>query len=323
MTLVTGGTGFIGRQLVEALVQRGERVRVLGRRPVVRWRGNKAVEHVRADIAEPGVIERAAEGVERVFHLAAATSGDGATYERVTVEGSRRLLNAVRSNGGGRVIFVSSLSVYDGGQMRDGAVIDEDFPLERSLLARGLYARTKTQADLVAQAFLTDKAVRITIVRPGLVYGVGTRNPLNGVAIPIKGRIWISLGIRRKELPLIYIRDLIDALLKLSSSPDGAEQVYNLVGTDCPRGHEYIECYRKLSNDRRPFIDVPVRRLLPVAAVADAVLKALGRPSAMHLVARRISRNVHYSGDKVGQHLGVRPRMGYREGLQEICAQFA
>jgi 2-alkyl-3-oxoalkanoate reductase len=317
--LVTGGTGFVGRWLVEALARGGERVRVLGRRPVVRWRGNTAIEQFRADVAEAGVIERAVEGVERVFHLATATSGDGNVYERVTVEGAKRLLNAVRAGGGGRVIFVSSLSVYDGAQMRDGAVIDENFPLERSPEARGPYARTKTEADLAAQAFLTDKTVRLTIVRPGLVYGPGTRNPLNGVAISLKGRAWVTLGIRRKELALIYIRDLIDALLEIEKLPNAVGQTYNLVGTKCPKGFEYIKCYRELTGDRRPFIDVPVRRLLPFATAADGVLRAMGRASTMRLKANRISRDVHYCAEKVRRHLGINPRTAYRDGLREAC----
>jgi nucleoside-diphosphate-sugar epimerase len=73
IALVTGGTGFIGRALVDALVENGYLVRVIGRRPVVRWRGNPAVEHVRADIADPGVIEAALENSAEVYHLAAAT----------------------------------------------------------------------------------------------------------------------------------------------------------------------------------------------------------------------------------------------------------
>ena len=319
-SLVTGGTGFIGRQLVEALVQRGEFVRVLGRRPVVRWRGNEAIEHVRADIAEPGVIERAVEGVERVFHLAAATSGDSAAYERVTVEGSERLLQAVRSRGRVRIVFVSSLSVYDGAQMQDGLVIDENFPLERCPQKRSPYARSKTRADIAAQIFLNDGGVRLTIVRPGLVYGA--RNPLNGLAIPFNDRIWVTLGIRCKELPLIYIRDLVSALLDIEGSRDGVGQIYNLVGPDCPKGYEYIKCYRELSGDRRPVVDVPVRHLLPFAAAADAILNMLGATSAIYMGTKRISRDVRYSGDKVRRHLGVHPRTGYRDGLRETCELF-
>jgi 2-alkyl-3-oxoalkanoate reductase len=321
-SLVTGGTGFIGRQLVEVLVQRGELVRVLGRRPVVRWRGNKAIEHVRADIAEPGVIERAVAGVERIFHLAAATSGDSEAYERVTLEGSKRLLQAARSEGMVRVVFVSSLSVYDGAQMQDGLVLDENFPLERCPQMRGPYARSKTKADLAAQTFLTDRSLRLTIVRPGLVYGPGLRNPLNGVAIPFRDRIWVTLGIRRKELPLIYIRDLISALLDIEESCDGVGQIYNLIGTGSPKGYEYIKCYRELSGDRRPFVDVPIRHILPLAAAADAILSVLGRTSGMYIGAKRISRDVHYSADKVRRHLGVHPCTGYQDGLRETCELF-
>jgi nucleoside-diphosphate-sugar epimerase len=137
LSLVTGGTGFIGRYLVEALFAQGDRVRVLGRRAVVQWRSNPHIDHVRADIAEAGVLERVLEGVDRVFHLAAATGGSADDYWKVTVRASERLLEALARTSGRRLIFVSSLSVYDGGKMVDGTVVDEKCPIESYPQLRG------------------------------------------------------------------------------------------------------------------------------------------------------------------------------------------
>src|SRR5215471_19296451 len=137
--LVTGGTGFLGRPLVEYLWQQGQRVRVLGRRPVVHWRHNPHVEHIRADIAEPGVIESALEGITHIYHLAAATQGEWATYQAVTVDATAWLLERLVAQGGGRMVFVSSLVNYDGHTMQDGSVVDESFPCEQNPQGRASY----------------------------------------------------------------------------------------------------------------------------------------------------------------------------------------
>jgi len=86
--LVTGGTGFFGRRLVEYLVEQGERVRVLGRRPMPCWQDNGLIEHVRGDISDSRVIKDALAGVEVVYHLAATTQGDWATHNAVTCDRS-------------------------------------------------------------------------------------------------------------------------------------------------------------------------------------------------------------------------------------------
>jgi len=321
--LITGGTGFIGRKLVEALVKRNEYVRVLGRRPVVRWRGNDAIEHVRADITEPNVIEAAVDGVRCVFHLLAATSGDRNNYHRVTVEGSQRLLSAVRARGGGRVIFVSSLSVYDSRAMFNGVLVDENFPLDTNGAARGPYAYSKTKADLAAQQYLDDPLVKLTIVRPGVVYGERMKNPLNGAAISLRNRFWVSLGSRRRVLPLIFLRDLVNALLLVADDDASIGQIYNLIGAECPSGDEYISCYKKVSRDRRPHLNFPLRTFLPVFWTFDKLLYMAGRPSAFVSMANRLSQRVRYSAEKAQRELGVHAATKYDEGLREIWRQGA
>ncbi len=160
IALVTGGTGFIGRSLVE---QRSSRaVTSCGSLDAAQWSDGEAtpISNTCARIfpgtrrvLEAGRSKNAAE----IFHLAAATSGTAEYYHRVSVESTERLLELVAVRGG-RVVLVSfPASVYDGGSMSDGSVINEEFPLEQEIaLSRAdSYARAKDRrSELRAHDFL-------------------------------------------------------------------------------------------------------------------------------------------------------------------------
>jgi len=318
LALVTGGTGFIGRSLVDGLLTRGYRVRVIGRRPVVKWRANPEVEHHRADISEPGVLEAAVKEVHDVYHLAAATSGTPDYYQSVTVEGSERLLAAVATSGGGRVIFVSSASVYDAGSMTRGGTVDEAFPMERNPGARGLYARTKTQAELRAHPFLNHPTVKLTIVRPGLVYGPRGENVLNGAALSLRNWLLITTGTPEKLLPLIYIDDLVDILIRIAGSEIAIGRIYNLAHPKMPTTEQFLETYREISGDRRPVFDIPLPKLLSIFGLLDKLSGALGRKSNYAYTAARLANSPIFSADKMRRELECEPSVGYREGLAKV-----
>jgi 2-alkyl-3-oxoalkanoate reductase len=320
LALVTGGTGFVGRSLVDGLLARGYRVRAIGRRPVVRWRVTAEVEHIRADICDPGVLEAAVKDVDEVYHLAAATDGDPDYYQRVTVEAGERLLTLVAANGGGRVIFVSSASVYDAGSMTGEATIDEDFRLEHDPDARGLYARTKTESELRARAFLNHRTVKLTIVRPGLVYGPRSRNVLNGVAFSLRNKLLITTGTPRKQLPVIYIDDLVDILMQIASSEIAIGRIYNVAHPEMPTTAQFLKTYRELSGDRRPVVDIPLPRLLPIFSLLDRLSRVLGRKSNYAYTAARLASSPDFSTDRMRGELHFEPAIGYRDGLAKVCA---
>ena len=315
--LVTGGTGFIGRSLVDALLARGYFVKVIGRRPVIGWRARSDVEHLRADISEPGVLEAAVQNADQIFHLAAATSGTPEFYQRVTIESTERLLELVAGRGA-RVVFVSSASVYDAGSMKDASVIDEDFPLERNTQLRGLYARAKTESELGAQEFLSHPRVKLTVVRPGLVYGPRSDNVLNGAALSVRRRILITTGTPAKLLPLIYVDDLVDGLIRIAESEAAIGRVYNIAHPQMPTTEQFLRTYRELSGDRRPMIDIPLPKLLPVFSALDKLSASLGRQPKYRYSAGRLVSGSTFSSDRIRREMGFEPRVGFREGLEKV-----
>src|SRR5437868_245817 len=126
---VTGATGHVGGNLVRALVERGHQVRALVREEHRTLEGVE-VERVRGDVGDPESLERAFDGVERVFHLAARISiapGDEDEVQRVNVVGVRNVVAACLKVGVKRLLHMSSIHAMSAQPL--GETIDESRPL--------------------------------------------------------------------------------------------------------------------------------------------------------------------------------------------------
>src|SRR5262249_17820356 len=112
-TLVTGGTGLIGRALVDRLLQDGRRVRLLVRRVPAdaAFVENPDIELIVGDLGDGDAVDRAVSGASSIFHLGAAMGGGAEEFDRGTVLGTRNVVRAALCHGAGKVIHISSLSV--------------------------------------------------------------------------------------------------------------------------------------------------------------------------------------------------------------------
>jgi UDP-glucose 4-epimerase len=150
--LVTGGAGFIGSHLVDALVAAGHRVRVLddlstGSRENV----NADAELVTESVADPDVVARAVAGTELVFHVGALGAvsrsvADPLATDRVNVHGTVAVLSKAAEAGVRRVVFASSSSVYGGAEV---IPTPEDTPLR----PKSPYAVSKLAAEWYVRSF--------------------------------------------------------------------------------------------------------------------------------------------------------------------------
>ena len=175
--LVTGGAGFIGSHVARALLARGEEVRVLHLPGdnLINLRGLD-VERVEGDVRDKAGVQRAVEGCDAVFHLAAIYAlwlPRPALMEEVNIDGTRNVLQAAMDEGVRRVVYTSSIAVY-GGQ---GPFTDATEQSPFRLGATGeRYARSKHEAHKVALSFV-DRGLDLTICAPCGPIGPGDYGP--------------------------------------------------------------------------------------------------------------------------------------------------
>jgi len=240
--LVTGGAGFIGSHLVEALTSQGRRVRVLdnfdtGQRANLAGFA-PAPEVIEGEISDCEIVNRAVAGVEVVFHLAALASvqksiEDPSSTHRVCDTGTLNILDAARRQSVRRVVYAASASAYG---VPSGPVQTEDEPL-RPLSP---YAAAKLAGELYCQSFTTSFGLETVRLRFFNIFGPRQRpdSPYSGVialftAALTAGRAPTIFGDGLQTRDFTYVADVVQALQKAALVPGVAGRVYN-VGTGRP-----------------------------------------------------------------------------------------
>jgi UDP-glucose 4-epimerase len=236
LLLVTGGAGFIGSHLVEALAAGGRRVRVLdnlstGRRENL----GPAVEVVEGDVSDPAAVVAAVKGAEVVFHLAARASvqhsiDDPLASHRITATGTVTVLDAARRAGVRRVVYAGSASAYG---VPAGDVQTEADPLR----ALSPYAAAKLAGEFYCQAFAAAYGLETVVLRFFNIFGPRQRadSPYSGVialfadAMP-QGKTPRVNGDGLQTRDFTYVGDVVQALTKAAEAPGIAGRTYN-VGT--------------------------------------------------------------------------------------------
>ncbi len=270
---VTGGTGFLGAALVKDLLAKGVSVRVLAR-PSRRADAleSQGAQVIRGEVGDRDCIARAVEGAEVVYHLAAKvdTPGSKADFLQTNVAGTERVLTASLQQGVGRVVYASSLAVY--GPVASGVRIDENTPCDESPQLRDFYAESKIAADQLAASFARETGLPITIVRPGIVYGLGRPLPVALLGFTL-GKTNFVFGKSNHHIPLNYIENLVDALQAAGRSGGAQLQQFNVVDDDELTLAKYHEAKTAVDKTVTHFFPGwPVRLAGPFAEVAVRAL---------------------------------------------------
>jgi len=323
--LVTGSNGFLGATLVRRLCERGETdIRCLHRpgsnlRRLVALQAEHPgvqLDHCVGNLTSPEDCARAIDGVDLVYHGAAALTGAAAEMFLNTVVASRNLLEAVRrSPRPPRLVQVSSFGVYGMAGVEEGSMVTEDTPLEPHPERRDLYSQAKLRQEQLFWEYRERHQLPIAVVRPGVVYGPSGPAMSNRVGLRLFG-LFLHLG-RRNLLPLTYVENCADALIDVARSPRSMGQVYNVVDDDLPTARAYLDAYRR-EVERLRVISLPLfATLLLSRLVAWYHAHSRGQLPAIFTPYKTNSmwRSFRYDNSRL-KLLGWHPRVPTAEGMR-------
>ena len=208
-TLVTGGTGFLGRRLVERLLAQGRRVAVLGRTPAPDLEA-RGVRFIRASLDDPAAVTAACENIDTIFHVAAKVGvwGRYDDFFRINVLGTRALLDGARRHSVRNFVHTSTPSVVYNG--RDLANADESLPLTTTCPSP--YPLTKAIAEREVLAANSEK-LRTVALRPHLIWGVGDPHLVPRILERARaGRLRI-VGQGTNRVDMVHVENAVDAHL--------------------------------------------------------------------------------------------------------------
>jgi dihydroflavonol-4-reductase len=321
VTVVTGGTGFVGAAVVRRLVSAGHRVRVLAR-PANSRRllAGLPVEIVDGDLADAASLERCLQGCRLLFHVAAMYTlwaRDRRLFYEVNVEGTRRLLRGAAEAGVGRVVYTSTVGAL--GIPKDGRPGTEETPVGLADMV-GDYKRSKFLAEEVARDFAR-QGLPVVIVNPSTPVGPGDIKPTpTGQMIVdfLRGKMWAYLDT---GLNLVDVGDVAAGHL-LAAERGRIGERYILGGRDLTL-REIFEILGRIAGMRPPRLKIPAAAVLPLARLSEWIADhCTGRPPVVAVDAVRMARKrMFFDPGKAVRDLGM-PQSSVEDALAGAVSWF-
>lgn len=316
--LVTGATGFTGGHLARHLAQRGDEVRALVRRipPVVdaeagldRWM--PPIAYVAGDLRDSASVQRAAAGVDVVYHIAAIYRQAGlkdAEYRAVNAEAVRTVIEAAGRGGARRVVHCSTVGVH-------GDIEHPPAGEEAPLKPGDVYQQTKLEGEEIARDASRDTGVEVVIARPTGIYGPGDRRLLKlfrGVA----RQRFVILGDGRIFYHLTYIDDLVEGFRLCGEVPQAAGRTYILAGGEVTTLNDLVRIAADEAGVPPPTLHLPVWPFWLAGAACEAICGPLGMEPPIY--RRRVdffTKSRAFDISRARAELGYAPRVSLREGI--------
>jgi predicted dehydrogenase/nucleoside-diphosphate-sugar epimerase len=253
--VVLGGTGFIGKRVVEGLLERHMPVTVIVRRAhslpvkILEAAREGRVRLVRGSLEDADALRRAVEGSSCVIQIA---TGNGSTWEvveRAMVGGSVAIAQACIDHKVKRFIYVSSIAALYLGADAGAPMFDDSLPCDPKPEARSLYARGKIAAEAALTQLQRERGLPLVILRPGVVLGDGTAIQHSGLGLWARDNHCVGWGIGDTPLPLVLVDDVADALVRMAAYPkdDLHGKTLNLAANTGLSAQEVVQELRRLS----------------------------------------------------------------------------
>ena len=313
MYFVTGGTGFLGGQLCDALLARGDSVAMLVR-PSSRLAGNSILNKslsgvIIGDILDRDSLMAGMEGAEFCFHLAAmakvwASRKDD--FYRVNVEGTKNVLEAAVASGIQKLVFVSTAGIY--GPSQNGAdVIDESGKFERRQKTH--YECSKYEAELLVKEFAAAGKLDATIVNPTRIFGPGAlsdSNVVTTVLVRILQRQTQFLPSSNAVGNYVFVGDVVRGMLAAMASGQPGRNY--ILGGENTSWNELVQLMHDVTQQPNRVRLIPAALVNLIALLSELRAKILRWPPKITTAfVRKYKASYYLTSERAKVELGYSP----------------
>ena len=308
--LITGGSGFIGTNLVSDLLKQGHKVLIYDKQQSETYPDLCRV----ADVRDKETLSSSMEGVEVVYHLAAEHRDDvspASLYYEVNVNGAHNLVYAMGKNGVDRLIFTSTVALYG---LNSGEP-NEDSPIKPF----NDYGKSKYQAEIVFNKWFEEDHKRsLIIVRPTVIFGERNRGNVFNLLNQIASGKFMMVGNGKNKKSMGYVLNLTHFMTGLLGSFPG-KQVYNYSDKPDLDMEELVKITQETLGVRRMNnIRVPYAIGLLGGYAFDGLAKLTGKTYPISSIRiKKFCANTKISAEKV-KKIGFAPPYSLSDGLRRM-----
>ncbi len=317
--LVTGASGLLGSSVAQALVTAGHHVTTLQRRAS----GIHGVRDILGSVTDQETVATAMAGQTAVIHLAAKVSmaGDPREFERVNVEGTRTALTEARNAGVSRFVHISSPSVANSGSSLVGAPAEAADPNT----ARGEYARTKAQGELLALASSSQR-FPILVLRPHLMWGPGDAQLTERIIERCRqGRMPI-LGSGGALVDTLYVTNAVDAIIAALEAVTRVHGEALVVTNGQPRPiGEFIGRLAQAGGAGTPNLRIPAAPALVAGSLVDKVWNLSehdDEPPLTRFLAEQMTTAHWFDQSRTREVLDWEPAVSFDDGMDALAKHY-
>lgn len=320
--LVTGGTGFLGRRIVDLLLSQGREVAVLARTPAPDLEA-RGVRFVRAALEDAAAVRSACAGAETVFHAAARVGvwGSPSDFFRANVDGTRAVIEGCRAHGVRHLVYTSTPSVVYNG--RDLAGADESLPLTTRCPSPYPLTKARAEADVLAAH---GPALATVALRPHLIFGAGDPHLAPRLISSARaGRLRI-VGQGSNRVDMVHVRNAADAhlcaeeALATGDSRAGGRPFFITNGEPVALW-PWINGLLTALGYRAVTRTISLRAASALGAACEAAWRVLplrGEPPMTRFVAAELAKDHWFDITAARRDLAYAPRVGMAEGTAEL-----
>jgi 2-alkyl-3-oxoalkanoate reductase len=323
MNLVTGSTGLLGSHIVEQLRKQNKPVRVLVRRGSDRsWLDTQGVEYVEGDITDPASLKRACAGVDVVYHAAARVGdwGPWEEFQKITIDGTRNLLNAAIAAKVRRFVHVSSISVY-GYHTKEGTIDEaygEKHGLGYKMYKWAYYTRSKVEAEYIVWDAHKRKQIEVTVIRPAWIYGPRDRTTIFRLAKMIRQGKAKILGRGDNRLNVVYAGNIAEAAIKAAHMKEAVGEAFNISNDGTITQREYFDKLADALGAPRVRPHAPYRAAYFVGFLMECIghlLRSKKPPFVTRYAVWLMGRRSYFPAEKARRVLGWQSTVSYDVGI--------